>query len=142
MEKKYKTFSYRDASLYRILHKKGIKKINSLIEKSQTRFSMSKFFDGHNDSPGWCFGLDECHDDSPGWCFGLDEGDILISVRMIRFQCINCKTCGEYIDNCDMSKLPTNILCNVLGHHASLHAIILSNYRLNKNDSSIYKITF
>jgi len=147
MEKKYNHISYKQALLYRILREECKEKINSLIKESQTRCSMSKYFVEN--------------DNSPGWSFGLDEGDISASGRMIRFQCINCPTCGEYIDNYDMSKLPTKLLCNVLEHHnsviknmgilfvkqnlklfdttkqksylyhASLRAIILSDNRLN-----------
>lgn len=100
------------------------------------------------------------YNNCPQWSFGLDEGDIAVSGLMLRFQCINCPICGEYIDNHDISKSP-KILCNVLEHHdsaiqnmgilfvkqnlklfdttkqksylyhASLRAIILSDSRLN-----------
>ena len=105
MEKKYNRISDEQALLYRVRHEKCKENINSLIKEAQTRFSMSKFCDEYNNSASWCY--------------GMDDGDISESGHMIRFQCINCPTCGEYIDNDNMSKLPTKLLCNVLEHHNS-----------------------
>jgi hypothetical protein len=99
--KQYSQPSYKDILLSSILHKEGIKKVNILIKESQTRFSMSKFNEEYNDLPQWCF--------------GIDDGE-----KFIRFQCINCHICGEYIQ-CDVRGLPSKLYCNISKHHDIVH---------------------
>lgn len=92
--KKYKPISYLQALLYRVEHKKCIDKIISVIRESQTRFSMNKDLEGHDDSSRWCFGV-------------CDE-------KYTQIQCVNCYICGEYIES---SFYLPKIYCRSLDHH-------------------------
>ena len=93
---KYPSPSYKEILEYIPRHNDGIKKVNTLIKKSQTRFSLSVF--------------DEEYDNLPKWCFGIVDNN-----KWIQIQCINCHICGEYIDS--LFNLPTKIYCSDLTHH-------------------------
>jgi len=96
-EKQYHKPSYKDVLICRLTHKVSIGKVNALITESQSRYSMS------ND--------DEEYNNTPHWVFSIYDG------KFLQIQCTNCSICGEYINNSDMSKLPTKLLCTVLEHH-------------------------
>ena len=94
-------YSYKEALIYRRLHKEGIQKVNKLVENAQTRYSSSKYDEDENDSPQWCFGINK-----------------------IQFQCINCILCSGYIERFsytyhskDPIRLIKNIYCDDIEHH-------------------------
>ena len=142
--------SYREALTYRLLHKEGIQKINKIIEKSQTRYSMSKYDEDDNDSPQWYFSFIEVREyDSPlEWCFSLKE-----NFHSLQLQCINCILCGGYIERFsypnkfnDPKRLIKYIYCDNINHHSItnkknqiLHIkTLLKNYDISKHRSHLY----
>ena len=101
------SYSYKEALIHRLLHKEGIDKINKIIQTSHTRYSISKYNEDENDSPQWCFSINQ----------------IINQTKNLQLQCINCILCGGYIERMSYStfsdplRLIKNIYCNDINHH-------------------------